>query len=677
MKNRAKIVLLLLSPLFAQSQQSYPDSLRNILQHAANDSMRYVAERELYNFYEESNRDSALYYAEQSLLLGKKYNKKLVQARGLDIKAYQLLLLGRYAESLECLLEAFKIAEDPANDKEETWRVAAVESPGKSRLLLLALTHHMYGILMAHTQNTEQQIFHFGQARRIALDIGNKFRLLLADMNLGNSYLIADKPDSAFFFASEAERISKETGLRKYLGSILTLLGDLYLRKGDKEMARQYYYTGLQTAREQKTLSSVILNNGRLIDYYRNEQEKDSVLKYALDNLQVMRSMGAVIGTGTEQGNNIGTAYENVYRGYVMNNQPDSAFKYQGLALSTKDSLYKVRIKTLAEFQNLSLNEQRRLQNLEKEKVLYRNKVRTYGLVAGLAIFLLIALILYRNNHQKQKANKELQSTLASLKATQAQLIQSEKMASLGELTAGIAHEIQNPLNFVNNFSEVSNELIAEMNDELDKGSITEAKAIASDIQQNLEKINHHGKRADAIVKGMLQHSRSSSGIKESTDINALVDEYLRLAYHGLRAKDKSFNATLKTDYDKKIGPISIISQDIGRVVLNLITNAFYAVGEKKKTSLAEQDAPFDPTVAVSTKKINNKIEIKVADNGSGIPSAILDKIFHPFFTTKPTGQGTGLGLSLAYDIVKAHGGELKVETNEGKGTAFTIILNA
>jgi signal transduction histidine kinase len=250
-------------------------------------------------------------------------------------------------------------------------------------------------------------------------------------------------------------------------------------------------------------------------------------------------------------------------------------------------------------------------------------------------------------------------------------------MASLGELTAGIAHEIQNPLNFVNNFSEVSSELIAEMNDELDKGSITGAKAIASDIQQNLEKINHHGKRADAIVKGMLQHSRTSSGLKEPTDINALVDEYLRLAYHGLRAKDKSFNTALKTDYDKKIGSTSIISQDIGRVILNLVTNAFYAVDDKKKTYPTGQGAPFEPVVTVSTQKKNANIEIKVADNGNGIPSTILDKIFQPFFTTKPTGQGTGLGLSLAYDIVRAHGGELKVETKEGKGTTFTIILNA
>ena len=284
-----------------------------------------------------------------------------------------------------------------------------------------------------------------------------------------------------------------------------------------------------------------------------------------------------------------------------------------------------------------------------------------------------------------EQANKDLVKALENLKATQQQLIQSEKMASLGELTAGIAHEIQNPLNFVNNFSEVSTELVDEMNEELAKGNeqlaignmqqaignMQTANEIAKDLKQNLEKINHHGKRADAIVKGMLQHSRSRSGVKEPTDINALADEYLRLAYHGLRAKDKSFNATLKTDYDESIGKINIIPQDIGQVILNLITNAFYAVGEKKK----QQMEGYEPTVSVSTKKVGDKIYISVKDNGPGIPPKVLDKIFQPFFTTKPTGQGTGLGLSLSYDIVKAHGGEIKVETKESEGTEFIIVL--
>jgi two-component system NtrC family sensor kinase len=266
---------------------------------------------------------------------------------------------------------------------------------------------------------------------------------------------------------------------------------------------------------------------------------------------------------------------------------------------------------------------------------------------------------------------QDLNTSLKNLKATQFQLIQSEKMASLGELTAGIAHEIQNPLNFVNNFSEVNTELLEEMNDELDKGNLVEVKQIVKDILENEQKINHHGKRADAIVKGMLQHSRSSSSVKEPTDINKLADEYLRLAYHGLRAKDKSFNATLVTDYDESIAKLTITPQDIGRVILNLITNAFYATNEKKQ----QIGDGYDPTVTVSTKKVGATVEVSVKDNGNGIPQTALDKIFQPFFTTKPTGQGTGLGLSLSYDIVKAHGGELKVATKEGEGAEFCITL--
>jgi signal transduction histidine kinase len=273
---------------------------------------------------------------------------------------------------------------------------------------------------------------------------------------------------------------------------------------------------------------------------------------------------------------------------------------------------------------------------------------------------------------------ESLQQALNELKLTQEQLVQSEKMASLGELTAGIAHEIQNPLNFVNNFSEVNKELIGEMKIEIEKENYEEVRVLAQDVEGNEEKILHHGKRADAIVKSMLQHSRASSGRKESTDMNALCDEYLRLAYHGLRAKDKSFNAKFETNFDKSIGNISIISQDIGRVLVNLINNAFYAVNEKKKQNLKG----YEPMVSVSTKTVKPplgglgaKVEIRVKDNGNGIPQKVLDKIFQPFFTTKPTGQGTGLGLSLSYDIVKAHGGELKVGTGQREGAEFIIVL--
>jgi signal transduction histidine kinase len=295
-----------------------------------------------------------------------------------------------------------------------------------------------------------------------------------------------------------------------------------------------------------------------------------------------------------------------------------------------------------------------RTKSLQKEKIILEERVA-------------------KRTTELKKEKELVESTLSELKATQAQLIQSEKMASLGELTAGIAHEIQNPLNFVNNFSEVNDELLKELNAEAEKGNLEEVIAIAKDIAFNSEKINHHGKRADSIVKGMLQHSRTSSGLKEPTDINALCDEYLRLAYHGLRAKDKSFNSKFETDFDPSVGKINIVPQEIGRVILNLINNAFYAVNEKQK----QTSGAYQPIVTISTEKNNGDVKIKVKDNGNGIPSKVLGKIFQPFFTTKPTGEGTGLGLSLSYDIVKAHGGEIKVETKEGDGTEFIILLPA
>ncbi len=312
-----------------------------------------------------------------------------------------------------------------------------------------------------------------------------------------------------------------------------------------------------------------------------------------------------------------------------------------------------------------------------------------YLLFALLFIGIVRAYIVYRSG-QLKKENKileekvelrtsQLQKSLEDLKATQSQLIQSEKMASLGELTAGIAHEIQNPLNFINNFSEVNTELIEEMQEEIAKGNMEEVKLLANDIASNEQKINHHGKRADGIVKGMLLHSRTGNRQKEPTDINKLADEYLRLAYHGLRAKDKSFNASMKTDFDESLGNINVISQDIGRVILNLITNAFYAAPLPPEGGFSDPNYIHSPTVWVSTKKINDKVLISVRDNGPGIPDKILDKIFQPFFTTKPSGEGTGLGLSLSYDIIKAHGGELTVnniqENGAGKGAEFIITL--
>ena len=364
----------------------------------------------------------------------------------------------------------------------------------------------------------------------------------------------------------------------------------------------------------------------------------------------------------------------------------DSTLSYLERFYTLKDSLYGNKV--VEQAQSMAYNDMQRQKELAAQKAAFQNRMILYFLGSA-AIFLMgLAFIFWRSKRKEQHAKKlvqlqkdRLEQTLDKLKTTQSQLIQSEKMASLGELTAGIAHEIQNPLNFVNNFSEVNTELIKEIQDERrktqDKRDEKLEDELLEDIVQNQEKINHHGKRAADIVKGMLQHSRSSSGVKEPTNINALADEYLRLAYHGLRAKDKSFNATMKTDFDQTIGNINIVPQDIGRVILNLITNAFYVVNEKSKQNIAG----YEPTVSVSTHRSLSSVEgrgevlISVKDNGNGIPQKILDKIFQPFFTTKPTGQGTGLGLSLSYDIVKAHGGEIRVDTKENKGTEFIVQI--
>lgn len=382
----------------------------------------------------------------------------------------------------------------------------------------------------------------------------------------------------------------------------------------------------------------------------------------------------------------IGNSYKDLSESYEQNRDFDKALaafkKYSAIqdSVRSKDNIQKAtELNMNYEFEKKQAITDA-LQATQNEEARFRQLL----LLGGLLLAVLLAVgagVAFRN---KQRANRilelqksEIQSTLTQLKTTQAQLIQSEKMASLGELTAGIAHEIQNPLNFVKNFSEVSTELVDDIEEELRSGKKETAIIIADTLRENLEKITHHSLRADSIVKGMLEHSRMSTGQKIATNINDLADEYLRLSFHGLRAKDpkdsmnKSFNASIKKDFDHSIGKVNIIPQDIGRVLLNLFTNAFYAVTEKKRM----QPEGYEPTVSVSTKKINDKLEVRVKDNGNGIPQKVLEKIFQPFFTTKPTGQGTGLGLSLSYDIIKAHGGEIKVETNEGEGSEFIIHL--
>jgi two-component system, NtrC family, sensor kinase len=699
MKAVYNVLFFFLLPFIAHSQQSNVDSLRRNLQNATTDSARFNASVNLYFFFLEANRDTALFYAEKRLALARKNIIPLAEAAALISKAYQYNAVGKYSDAFRNLTEALQIAEDPNTVEIEGWNVTQYPIPGVNKQIVVSTIHHVLGGVMRNAANYEEEIIQLKKAVQIAARINHPDRQMTGNMNLGSAYLRMGQPDSALYYAKAAQVFSSNPLAQGYIGNNLLTIGDILLAKGDTTAAKQTYSEGLSAAKKQNNQADVANLNHKLFRIYLMEGNKDSVLFYALKNRYTIES---VQGVGYRE-INIGVGYEDLNLAYQLNNMYDSAYKYQGFALVTKDSLYRVQIKNIADFQKLTLGEALRLENLEKEKIQTQSKIRTYSLLSGLAIISIIGFILYRNNRQKRKANqllkaqkeeiaqksRQLEKSLTELKSSQAQLIQSEKMASLGELTAGIAHEIQNPLNFVNNFSEVSKELIEEVKgerlkvkSERDEGLEEE---LLNDISQNLEKIHHHGKRADAIVKGMLQHSRTSSGQKEPTDINALCDEYLRLSYHGLKAKDQSFKASFHFEPDETLPKMNVVPQDIGRVLLNLINNAFQAVGEKVKSETgnvkgdASTDSPFtfhyEPLVTVSTKKLGNNIEISVKDNGSGIPQKIFDKIFQPFFTTKPTGQGTGLGLSLSYDIVKAHGGEIKVNTKENEGTVFTIQL--
>ena len=677
------ILLFLIGCSSLMAQPLLPDSLRYAFQQATADSVKFKVSRTIYTFYEETNRDSALHYASFRYELSKKYKRRLEEAYTQGQVAYQQIYLGRFSEALTNLTEAIQIATD--SKEANTWELTPFPGPGKNRLISLSMLNHMYGHLKLQTGSTES-LYYFKEGRRIGLEAENDFRVTVGDMVLATNYLMLNQPDSALIYAREGERYGKQGGVTKYLAYIWSVMGDIYRGKGNDSLALYYYHQSQQIGNATGNFTSVAGTYEKLITYYMERNKADSVLHYASINLPAIKSLGAVTSFVASEVN-LGKAYQHLATAYIMKGKVDSSNKYLQLALTVKDSVTGEKLKRLAAFQRLTLDEQVRLQNEEKERIAAGNKRRLYLLLAGIGVAVIIIGLIYRNNRQKQRAYDQLQrqkeetdqqrekadAALVELKSTQSQLIQSEKMASLGELTAGIAHEIQNPLNFVNNFSEVSSELISELVDEVNKGNTAEVKAIAGDLQGNLEKILHHGKRADAIVKGMLQHSRSSSGTKEPTDINELADEYLRLAYHGLRAKDHSFNATMKTNFDESVGNISVIPQDIGRVLLNLLTNAFYAVNEKAKQGLEG----YEPVVEISTKKMGSKVEVKVSDNGIGIPSPISEKIFQPFFTTKPTGQGTGLGLSLSYDIVKAHGGEIRVATKEGEGSEFFFSLQA
>ena len=577
-------------------------------------------------------------------------------------------LSGNYIKGLECHHKAVAIAEATGNKS------------------LLAIAQNQMAHIYKDREEYEKALRMYSSARDNAKFGNSSEAILWPMMNLGAVFLGTNQLDSALYYSSEAYAKSNQLNIPRNAPYLLMNIAGAYSKMGNNKQAVSYYDLAIKEALKNQSPRFRNLVYLSYAEHFERNHQQDSCVFYAHKAIDAVQN-SVFLYLSMKPAKLLTDIYET--------SNADSTLKYLKIYRTANDSLFSTRANQ--QLQMMTFEEDQRQQELAAQKEKYQYKIKMNVMLGGLGTFLLLALVLYRNNKQKQKANsllhrqkEEIQTALSQLKSTQAQLVHSEKMASLGELTAGIAHEIQNPLNFVNNFSEVNTELIDELQHELKTGNTTEAITISNHIKDNEEKIMHHGKRADAIVKGMLQHSRSSSGVKEPTDINALADEYLRLAYHGLRAKDKTFNATMKTDYDQSIGLVNVIPQDIGRVILNLITNAFYAVSTFT-TKSPEGDLPYTPTVTVSTRKISlshphsvahrigdlgaKRVEVTVSDNGPGIPASALDKIFQPFFTTKPTGQGTGLGLSLSYDIVKAHGGELSVETKEGEGTTFIIRL--
>jgi signal transduction histidine kinase len=680
-KLRLKIILMLLLPFFAlsQSENTVIDKLHFEIKNAPNDELKMLALQNIAGYYAESVRDSSMFYVEKSIRYANKLDQPLWKADFLLLKAYLLQKEGNLVLSLKLCNEALAIANDKKNEKNvfSSKDSEFLDNPSKFRKYITLSVYHQLGNIYKNAGNKEKAIDFYKKVIIVSKEMNSKSGQITSNMNIGSIYAGMEQSDSAFIYSKRALKYANLTGRSNYKGFILEDIGKIYLKKGVLDSAYYYFQTSVKENKESNNIAGEISSNNALASLYDRQKQPDSMLHYATAAMKLAYQLKSVrdITKSTEQ---VAVAY-----GILGNNE--NALKYLTISKKVGDGFQNDRNEKLLQFQNQNFDEQIKLEKAALESIITKNKTRTIALVIGLGFLSLLALVFYRNNRQKQKTNKVLETTLTNLKSTQAQLIQSEKMASLGELTAGIAHEIQNPLNFVNNFSEVSNELLAEMNEELLKGNIEEALAISADFKQNLEKINHHGKRAEGIVKGMLQHSRTSSGKKEPTDINTLCDEYLRLAYHGLRAKDKAFNAELVTDFDKSVGLVNVIPQDLGRVILNLITNAFYAVNEKKSAGVhaersrgakANSTQVYVPTVSIITKKEDDTLQIMVKDNGNGMPQEIVDKIFQPFFTTKPTGQGTGLGLSMSYDIVtKGHGGELLVETEEGEGSTFSIEL--
>jgi len=653
------------NPYWQEPSRHQVDSLKNVLRISTDDTVNMYLNRQIGVYYQEINRMTALAYFEEMLKLARKTKQKVWEAEALSRNGYVSCLIQNYSGGLKFLLLAQNLA-SKRNLEREMWNpglLSKKNSAFDARMFILCdITNHL-GLVHYFSGDYSKALQYHYAVRKLNEILNDDALTSLSFLNMGEAFFGLGKLDSAEASFNQSIYYSDISGYKKYKGLTLYDIGRIYETRNNKEGAKKYYRLSIKTNIETESPDFEGTGYQALADIAKTEGDVDSLFYFSRQALNIYQTINDTLG--------LISANSSLSAAFDISRQTDSAYHYLKTAIALKDGLNKEgRIKS---FQLAGFNEQMKLEEQKAEQLRTITTIRTWSFIAGIAVLLFVSSMIYRNYRRQRKDKHTIEQAYAELKSTQSQLIQSEKMASLGELTAGIAHEIQNPLNFVNNFSDVNSELLEELKIEAEKGNLGGVKAIASDLVSNEQKISHHGKRADAIVKGMLQHSRTGSGAKEPSDINRLADEYVRLAYQGFRARDKSFNATFSTEFDNGLDKVNIIPQEIGRVILNLINNAFYAVNER-----AKQGVPgYEPTVIVGTRRLQNRIEISVKDNGNGISPSIKDKIFQPFFTTKPAGQGTGLGLSLSYDIVKAHGGELKVETKEGEGSEFIIRLPA
>jgi signal transduction histidine kinase len=618
----------------------YRDSLAYALTRAQDDTTRALLTGALANHYKFDRPDSTFKYGYLSLALSRDIGLAQTEILALHHLELAYTTLGNTSKALQLNLEAHQLS-DKNNLRTE-----------KGLLLLTSGESYRQSSALDKALSAHREAMHLFDSLLIV-----EFSAV-ARSNMGLDYLMLNQPDSALFYAERACADAQELNEFWVLSLTNSTLGSIYAQLGRTELALSSFRQAIPTATTSRYLFYPYYS---IAELYRDLANVDSSVYYANESIKIAERSSSY--------NNLIKVHK-LLAGLYENVNIGQALLHSRLALAYKDSLTAIVNTSMTE-SLVDFDDRERQRELEVAKQEYQSNLRRNAFLGSTFTLVTIVALLYFNNRQKQKSKQKIEKAYSQLQSTQSQLIQSEKMASLGELTAGIAHEIQNPLNFVNNFSEVNDELTDELEEEARKGNLEGVLVIAKDIKANQQKISHHGKRADGIVKGMLQHSRRGNGVKELVDINTLADEYLRLAYHGLRARDPSFNATMKTDFDEGLEKVAVVPQDMGRVLLNLITNAFYAVSERKKT--APDD--YEPAILLSTKREGDRVLIRVSDNGSGIPHEVINKIFQPFFTTKPTGQGTGLGLSLSYDIVKAHGGELTVLTEDGVGTEFIIQL--